>query len=280
VTSTVVQKTQGGTPGFIRQGGTYRVYANSTDAGSPASGLHAMTGNLSSLTTVQTSAALTAGAFSVFGTSYERASAALTANATLTAGAKTYTLTSTDEASNSRTQTAFPVTVDNTVPAASSIQTTNVSGGVVGRPELGDTVVATFSEPADPNSLIGAWTGLAATDVVARIDNNVAAQGGFDALTVYDSSNAFVVPLGTIRLGRNDYVLFDMTYGASGTRSKLTQSANAVTLTLGTPGITPIGIAASTGTLTWFPAVTATDRAGNAMSATSLPESGTADKDF
>jgi hypothetical protein len=100
----VIAKTAGGTTGFLKQGGTYNVYANVSDTGSPASGTSSVTANVSTITTGQTSAALTAGSYSLCGTTYGDRTASLTANASLSAGAYTFSLTSTDAAGNSGTQ--------------------------------------------------------------------------------------------------------------------------------------------------------------------------------
>ena len=61
--------------------------------------------------------------------------------------------------------------VDNTAPTASTVQTANKAGGIAGRPEIGDTITFTFSEPIDPKSVLSGWTG-AATSAVVRIGDN------------------------------------------------------------------------------------------------------------
>jgi hypothetical protein len=271
----VIQKTEGGAAGFIRRGGTYRVHANVTDSGNPSSGITSVTGSLSALTAGQAAAALSSGTFSAAGQSYNYRSASLTASATLAAGPSTYSLTSTDGAGNNATQTAYTVTVDNTAPTASDIQTANKSGGTGGRPEIGDTAILTFSEPIDPNSVLAGWTG-AATSVVARIDNNTPTN---DRFAVYNAANTTQLPVGTVNLGRTDYVFASATFGASGTASTMTQSGNAITITLGTASSGPT-TAAATGAMIMSPSATATDRAGNAESTTSRTETGSADRDF
>ena len=55
VSGSVISKTTPYVPGFIRQGGTYHVYANVTDAGS---GVATVTANVSTVTTGQTALAL------------------------------------------------------------------------------------------------------------------------------------------------------------------------------------------------------------------------------
>jgi hypothetical protein len=273
--SSLIAKTEGGTPGFIRRGGTYNVYGNISDTGHPASGIASVVGNPSTITTGQSAAALASGSFTIGGTNYSHRTGNLTANATLAEGSYTYSLTSTDAAANSRTQTGYTVTVDNTVPTAADIQTTNRGGNIAGRPDIGDTVILTFSEPIDPNSVLAGWTG-ASTNVVVRIDNNTPTN---DRLAIRNAANTAQLPLGTVNLGRTDYVFATTTFGASGTASTITQSDNAITITLGTASSGPT-TAGFTGSVIWSPSATATDRAGNAQSTATRTETGTADKDF
>lgn len=273
--SSVIGKTQGGIPGFIHQGGTYNVYSNVTDSGKPASGVASVTANLATITTGQSAAPLALGSFPIGSETDNYRTANLTANATLTAGTYAYSLTSTDKAGYPRTQSGYTVTVDNTVPSASDIQTTNKSGNTAGRPEIGDAVIFTFSEQIDPNSILAGWSG-ASTNVVARINNNTPTN---DQLAIYNATNATQLPLGTVNLGRTDYVTANTTFGATGTASTMTQSGAVITIVLGTASSVST-TAASTGAMIWTPSTTATDRAGNAESATAKTETGTADKDF
>ena len=154
VASSVISKTTLYLPGFVRQGGTYFVYANVTDAGS---GVATVRANVSTVTTGQTTLALVAGSYSIGGISYNYRSASVTANAVLAEGAKAYTITATDVATNSVTQGGFSVTVDNTRPSGTNVQTTNA--GVAGQPGLGDTMTLTFSEQIDPQTVLAGWTG-------------------------------------------------------------------------------------------------------------------------
>jgi hypothetical protein len=274
VSASVIQKTQGGTPGFIRHGGTYNVYASVSDGGHPASGIASVVGDASATTPGETAVALSSGSFVIDGSSYNFGTANLTANVPV-AGTKTYSLTSTDGAGNTRTQTAYTVTVDNTVPTASDIQATNKSGGTASRAEIGDMVTFTFSEPIDPNSVLSGWTG-AATTVVVRIENNIPTN---DRLSVRNATNTSQLPLGTVNLGRTDYVSATANFGASGTASTMTLTGNAITITLGTASSGPT-TAGFTGSMIWSPSATATDRAGNAESTATRTETGSADRDF
>jgi hypothetical protein len=273
VSATVISKTAQYLPSFVRQGGTYFVYANVADAGCAPSGIATVTANVSTLTTGSIAVPLLAGSFSVGGVAYNRRSASVTANAALAAGAKAYSITSTDNATNSQTQSGYSVTVDNTAPAGSDVQTAN-GGATVGKPEAGDTITLTFSDTIDPESVLAGWTG-ASTNVVVRIVN----QGGGDRLTIRNAANTAVLPLGTVNLNGTAYVTADRDFGATGTASAMVQSGAAITITLGTPsGAT--GTQAATAAMAWAPVATATDRAGNACQTTNTNETGAADVEF
>lgn len=263
-----IGKTQGGVAGFIRPGGTYNLYAQAADTGSPASGVSTVTANLSSITSGQTAASLSSGSFSFDDVSYNRRGITLTAASGLSNGTYSYTLTLTDAAGNSKAESGYTVTVDGTAPTASAIQTANKSGGTAGRPEAGDVVTFTYSETIDP---LADTTGLTG---VVRIDNN-ATGGGNDRLQVWDSANSSQLPLGSVDLGRSDYVSSSRTY----TSSPITLSNAVVTVKLGTAS--GVGTtAAGNGSLSWTPSNGLVDRAGNAVSTTTRTESGTSDKDF
>jgi signal peptidase I len=269
VASSVISKTTPYLPGFIRQGGTYFVYADVTDAGS---GVATVTANVSTVTTGQTLVALVPGAYSIGGVTYNYRSASVTANAVLAAGAKTYTITATDAAANSVTQGGFSVTVDNTRPTGTNVQTTNA--GITGQPGLGDTMTLTFSEQIDPQSVLAGWTGLS-TNVVVRITQ---AAGG-DQVTVRNAANTAALPLGTVNLVGTNYVTVTRDFGATGTASTMVQAGNAITVTLGSPS----GAAATQATannMIWTPSATAADRAGNACQTTNATEVAPLDIDF
>jgi hypothetical protein len=270
-----IGKTAGGIGGQIKKGGTYYVYANVSDSGNPASGVSAVTANVSSITSGSTAVALSAGSFNLAGVSYNYRSAALTADAGLAAGSYSYSLTLTDVAGNSKTQTGFSVTVDNTLPTGSDVQTAN-GGTANGLAQAGDKVTFTFSKAIDPNSIVSGWSG-SSTGVVVRLNNGSGASN--DTLAIYNSTNATQLPLGSVNLGRTDYTGASITFGATGTASTMVMSGTTVTITLGTQSAAAT-TAAGTGTMSWTPSASATDPAGNAVSATAVNESGTADKDF
>ena len=273
VSGTVISKTSPYASGYVRQGGTYYVYANVADGGCAPSGISIVTADVSTVTTGATAIALAAGSFSVGGVAYDHRSPSVTATATLAAGAKAYTITSTDNASNSQTQTGYSVTVDNTRPTACDVQAVN-GGATAGRPEAGDTVTLTFSEPIDPESVLSGWTG-ATTNVVVHIANGALG----DQLSVRNASNDAQLPLGTVALIGTAYVSADRDFGATGTSSTMVQSGTTITITLGTPSGTT-GTEALPGSMTWTPTTTTTDRAGNTCQTTVAIETGAADVEF
>jgi hypothetical protein len=288
ITAKVVAKSLGGVTGYIRKGGGYFVYANvAADTGNPPSGLATVKANAEEFTTGQSAVALASGTYTAGGTSYNYRSAELTANAT-TEGSKPYSVTATDAAGNASTVNGT-ATIDNVVPTASDIQTTNRSGGTVGLAEAGDTITYTFSEPIDPQSILAGWSG-SATNVVIRIFDNglLGLATGNDELFVYNAANTATLPFGAVNMGRSDYVSGVLggviTFGASGTASSMVMSGNTVTITLGTYGteglIVTRGTAAGTGAMIWTPVATPYDRAGNVISTTPVTQSGAARKNF
>ncbi len=265
VQAAVIQKTQGGSAGYVKQGGTYRVYANVADAGSSVS---SVTADVSQVTAGQTAVVLTAGTWVVDGVTYGYRSAALTADNPLAEGAKAFSVTATDANGHATTQGGFTVTVDNTPPSGADVQTANASGGTVGRAETGDTITFTFSEPIEPGSILAGWDG-GPTTVTLRLVNN----GGGDRIQI--RVGATTLPFGTVNLGRTDYTATTRNF----TGSTMEMTGSSITVTLGTPS-GAVGTAAGNGTITWTPSTTPYDRAANACLATAVTESGAADPEF
>ncbi|HSS34191.1 MAG TPA: hypothetical protein VLL27_13005 [Solirubrobacterales bacterium] len=283
VTATAIGKTVGGATGFVKQGSTYYVYAAvAADTGNPASGIASVSANVETITTGSTAVPLTAGTYSAGSVSYNYRSAALTAAAVLTEGVRTFKITATDNAANANTLNG-EVTIDNTAPKAVDVQSAN-GGTTVGLAEEKDSLTYTFSEPIEPESILAGWTGGATNVTVRVVDNGLLATGN-DAVQIYDSTNATLLPLGTVDLGRGDYAagLLGGTYRF--VNSKMTISGNTITIVFGTYSSTIIvdagrTTAAASGTMAWTPVATPYDRAQNAMSTTAATESGAADKEF
>lgn len=281
VGASAIAKDVGGSSGFIHQAGGYRVYANVTDTGEPPSGVASVSANVANVTPGQTAVPLSAGSFSVGGANYGYRSAVLTATTPIAEGAKPFSVTATDVAGNGPAQSAFGVTIDNTAPSGTDVQTRN-AGATLRKAELGDSITFTYSEPMDPWSILPDWDG-SPTAVVVRFVNGLLVVP--DQLMVYDAGNATQLPLGVVKLGLPGYVGGLLggeigTFGATGTPSTMVQNGSEITITLGTPG----GQAATTvllsGTMTWTPTSTATDRAGNASGTAAVTESGSADAEF
>ena len=132
-------------------------------------------------------------------------------------GSDSFTYTANDGTLNSNTAT---VTItDNIAPTAVDVQATNTSGQTPRRLDQGDTIVFTFSEPIDPNSIVAGWDGTGSTPVVIRLSDTQLLED--DEILVYNAANSAQLPLGVVDLDRTDYVgaLFgegNVTYGATG----------------------------------------------------------------
>jgi hypothetical protein len=269
VTNVAVIKTQDGTANFVKQAGTYRVYANASDA---QSGVSTVTANVSTLTTGATSVALSSGSWTIRGVTYGYRSAIQTANSPLSEGAKSFTVTATDIAGNA-TSPNGSATVDNTAPIATDVQGTNNSGGLAGRADTGDRLTLSFSEPIEPESILAGWDGTATT-VTVRFTN---AGGSDDRILVYDAANTTQLPLGTVRLSDSLYVLGNVSF----TGSTMTTVGSAVVVTLGVPDLPlMVGISVVPGAARYTPDTAMYDRAANACSNATANESGANDVEF
>jgi hypothetical protein len=276
VDSSAILKSAGGIPGFIRQSGGYRVYANVSDTGIPPSGVPSATADVSAVTTGATAVVLSAGSFSAGGVAYGFRSAELTANAVLTAGSKAYSVSATDNAANGPASANFSVTVDNTAPAGSNVQTAD-GGGTAGTAQAGDTITYTFTEPMEPESIVAGWTG-GSTSVVVRVANGGVLPITADTFSVWNPANTVQLPLGTTTLPSGTYVGGlaagdSATFGATGTASTMTMTGSTITITLGTAGGQGAGAGLLAGAMSWVPSASATDRASNPASTATVAES-------
>jgi hypothetical protein len=275
IESSAIGKSTGGVAGFIHQGGAYRVYANVSDTGNPASGVDSVTADVSTVTAGSTAVALAPGSFSAGGVSYGFRSAQLTAGAGLSAGSKAYSVSATDSAANGPASSGFAVTVDNTAPAGSNVQTAD-GGGTAGTPQAGDTLTYTFTEAMEPESILAGWSGTS-TSVVVRVANGGVLPITADTVSVWNSTNAAQLPLGTITLPSGTYVAGlaagdSATFGATGTPSTMVMSGSTITITLGTAAGQAAGLGLLPGAMSWVPSAIATDWAGNATSTGSVTE--------
>ncbi len=247
----VVGKAEGGAAGYVRAGGNYRVYANVTDSGNPASKTSSVKANVSALTAGQTAVALTAGSYSFDGVTYNYRSAQLKAGGAIGAGTKSYALTLLDGAGNSGVE-SFSVTVNGPF-AGSSFATANAPGNDSGEPEEGDTVSFTYNDAPEPTSLKSSWDGDAVSVKVSIADSS-----GNETLSVSG------VSLGSVSL-KGDYVASGKTVSFSS--SSMTLGDSTVTIVLGDPSSSS-SVDDDNGNRApvWAPSSAADDLAGNACS--------------
>ena len=250
--------------GSIKPSGTFYVYANVLDTGTSPSGVATVTADVSSIKAGATAVALVAGSYTVAGVPFNYRSAAQTAD-NKAAGSYSYSLRAVDNAGNVATTTAS-VTVDSTVPAGSDVQTTNA--GLAGQPNVGDTIVYTYTEQIDPESIQAGWTG-ASTPITVRFTLSG------NTVTIWNAANTTQLPLGSVNLGAAYITTATATFSAT-----MSQSGTTITLTLGglTSGTVKTNVTARA--MVWTPNATAKDAAGNACSTSNKTESGATDIDF
>jgi hypothetical protein len=271
VSALAIGKTSGGTPGYVRQAGTYYVYANVADTGNPASGIATVTANTSDLTTGEGAAVLSSGSWTVGGQTYNYRSAALTADAVITEGSKAFSITATDNASNGDT-TNGTVIVDNTSPTGTNVQATNTSGGTVGRADPGDTITYTFSEPVEPSSILAGWNGSAQAVTLQLINGGGAVS---DNVQIWNQANTAQLALGQVDLIEKGYTNSTVNF----TDSTMTMTGNTVTVVLGTAS-GAVRTEANAGAMLWTPSGATKDRADNSGLTTSAAEATPLDVEF
>ena len=235
----------------------------------------AVTADVSAVTAGATSVSLTGGSYTVGGVAYAYRSGILTADSSA-AGARAYTVRATDVVANASGSTAFTVEVDNTRPTASDVGTLN-GAATAGKPEAGDSISFTFSEPMDPAGILSGWTGPGASVVVRITDGGLL---GNDILTIRNAANSVDLPLGRVDLGAPGYVPATQDFGSTGTPSMMTLSGNTIVVQLGTPSGTAGSVLVAVN-MTWTPSAGPFDRAGNACETTLASETdGLIDAEF
>ena len=173
--TTVIAATTGTSPqGFVKQGGTYRVYANATDLPSGSgnsSGVNAatLTANVSTVSAGQTAVALTACGACGPSSAYAYQSAQLTADAVLSEGNKLYSVSGADNLGTSASSSGANVQVDNTAPTVAAVianTTTNEPGWLA--QGSGYRVYANVTELPSGS---GASSGVNASSITANVSN-------------------------------------------------------------------------------------------------------------
>jgi hypothetical protein len=149
VTAAVVAMASPATVGWVHRSGTYTVYANATDAGSPASGIATVTANVSALTPGTTTLALPActSACSVGGVTYGYKSAATVAGSALSDGGVSIGLSAADKAGNATAGSAS-ATVDSAPPSVTSAVIVNTTPSTPGYLKPGNSYVVYANAPA------------------------------------------------------------------------------------------------------------------------------------
>ena len=184
VTNPAIAATSAGNPvgsvGFVRPSGTYKIYANASDASSSVS---TVTANVNNVTTGQTAVTLThsVAGVTIGATTYHYISAELTANAGLSSGSKSFTVTAIDAASNSSGAVSASVTSDTSAPSStmtdpgSPLRLTVSLGATASDSESGIASVTIQRSPANANT----WTNVC-TDTSSPFSCSL------DTLTVSD----------------------------------------------------------------------------------------------
>lgn len=261
--ASAIGKSQGGLDGTIRPGGTYYVYANVSDSGSPSSGIASVKANVSAVTSGQTAAALSAsgGPWTVDGVSYNYRSAQLTASS-ISTGAKSYKLTLVDSAGNSAESGEYTVTVAANTAFKGSGFTTDNGSGSEGTPEKGDSVIYTFNKEPDPYSIVSGWSGSGTKSVAVSIANN----SSNDTLSVSDAT------IGGVAL-EGDFTASSATFSGS----TISISGSTVTIVLGTASGSVKSVTSKTKPV-WTPSGSVFDLVGNLCSTATV--TGTNQKQF
>jgi hypothetical protein len=285
VSRATVIKSQGGIPGYVRAGGTYRVVASVVDdpSSNPPAGIASVQGDVSTLTTGATAVALPAAAATVGGLTYTHQSALQTVVAGKAAASYANSITARDAVTPANVSGAFGFAgvVDNTVPTRTSATITN--GGIAGRMTANDTITYTWDDTVDPNSVIAGWTGAAPTAVTVQVNNAGGATG--DTVTIRNAANTAQLPLGSIETNVRDFVIAITLFGGptNATRSTIAwNGSTSFTVTFGppdTPGNINTG-GTTAGSFDWLPQNGVYDRAGNVSTTTMYTEPGAADRDF
>ena len=153
VSAAVVAMASPATVGWVRRSGSYTVYANASDAGSPASGIAKVTANVSSLTPGTTALSLPActSSCSVGGVTYGYKSAATTAGSAIADGSTSVSLTAADKAGNTATGSAS-ATIDSTAPTVTGAVVVNTTPSDPGYLKPGNSYVL-YANAADTGSL-------------------------------------------------------------------------------------------------------------------------------
>jgi chitinase len=183
-------------------------------------------------------------------------------------GAYQVRVITTDNAGVSVTGSTYTLVVDNQNPAGTDVTTGN-GGSTAGRLEQNDWIRFTWNEPIAPASILSGWTGTSQA-ITVRIRNN----SNNDEMHFYSGATQLNLVLSAtdLKLGGN-FVSNDAVFNGT-----MTQSGNAITVTLGTR-VSGTVQTANPANITWRPSANAKDLAGKASATTAVTESD-GDRDF
>ncbi len=172
--TTVIAATTGTSPqGFVKQGGTYRVYANASDlpaAPGTFSGLDAATlaANVSTVSAGLSAVALTPCGGCGPGSGYAFQTAQLTADAVLAEGNKLYSVTAADNLGTSASSSGANVQVDNTGPSVTTVIAATTGTSPQGFVKQGGTY-RVYANASDLPAAPGTFSGLDAATLAANV---------------------------------------------------------------------------------------------------------------
>jgi hypothetical protein len=180
--------------------------------------------------------------------------------------------TTTDAAGNATTSSTVTRHVDNP-PVAVDVQAANGSG-TPNRPDAGDVVTYTFSEPMAPASILAGWNGTTKTNITVKVVDG----GNNDTVQVFDGATQ-------LNIGTHDLKADFITTGtASLASSSIQMSGSSLIVTLGgTASFTGGGAwnsAPGAKNMQWTASASAKDLAGNSAQTTKITEQGGSDADF
>ena len=176
--------------------------------------------------------------------------------------------------------------VDNSPLRGANVQAVNGTGAL-GKPDAGDALSLTYSQPVNLASVTPGWTGAALPVTVRLRDGNVSGVGTGNSGDTLDIQR----PGSTVNLGsvntKGNFVKNrkTVTFNATMTATTVTSAgvpATVVTVTLGTvaSGAGSIRTSANAAAMVWSPTSSVTSSAGLASSTAPATETGTLDRDF
>jgi chitinase len=173
----------------------------------------------------------------------------------------------TDNAGVVTTGSTHEIVIDNETPRGIDVTTGNA--GTAGRLDQNDWIRFTWNEPMAPASILSGWTG-AQQNITVNV-RNAGTNGSNDEM--YFTGLNLVLSDTELKLGGNYF-----SSNATFTNSKITQSGDSITVTLGTRSGGGMPYTVANATINWKPSSNAKDLAGRASATTNVAE--TSDQDF